>query len=293
MTYAMTGQADRIVVTRWRAGQTPRSDLVTHTEHVLGFVVDGACVMECGCTANAAAGDLIVVPAGVPHRGRAASATDCWTVGFCATCLGLDETQRLMSPFARVRRGGVPVATVAAGRRRKVVRLFRELDEEGQRAAPESPELSKALLFLLLGEAVRATNGRTEPVSEGSLSARALEYIQKNATSGISLRDVARVVHRTPAHLAATVKAETGHTVGAWITSARLAEAAAGLRHTDLSLQDIAEQAGYQDTTHFIRQFKRAYGATPVAWRREQRRAPGATGAPAAHPWPSGRQRNT
>ncbi len=264
---------DRIVVTRWREGARVQSELVTHTEHVLGFVVDGDCVMECGCTANAAAGDLVVVPAGVPHRGHASGATDLWTVGFCASCLGLDETQRLMAPFARVRRGGVPVASVPPGRRRRVVRLFRDLAEEGRRAAPESPELTRALLLLLLGEAIRTTADDDHASAPGSLSALALEYIQRHATAGISLRDVAAYVHRTPAHVAAKVKGDTGHTVGEWITAARLAEAAARLRHTDASLAEIAEHTGYQDTTHFIRQFKKAYRTTPIAWRRTQRGA--------------------
>ena len=165
----------------------------------------------------------------------------------------------------------MPIASVAAGRRRKVARLYRELAEEERRAAPESPELSRALLFLLLGEAVRALPHTEGPVVPARLSALALEYNQKNATTGISLRDVARVVDRAPAHVATTVKADTGHTVGDWITAARLSEAAAQLRHTDASLNEVADHAGYQDTTHFIRQFKKAYGATPIAWRRKQR----------------------
>ena len=84
-------------------------------------------------------------------------------------------------------------------------------------------------------------------------------------------RDVAVAVHRTPAHVAATVKDATGYSVGAWISAGRVAEAASRLVHTDDSLDDIAHHVGWRDKTHFIRQFRNAYGATPAAWRREQR----------------------
>jgi AraC family transcriptional regulator, arabinose operon regulatory protein len=32
----------------------------------------------------------------------------------------------------------------------------------------------------------------------------------------------------------------------------------------------IVEELGWNDTTHFIRQFKKAYGDTPAAWRKKQ-----------------------
>ena len=40
----------------------------------------------------------------------------------------------------------------------------------------------------------------------------------------------------------------------------------------DRSLVAIAERIGWQDKTHFIRQFRKEYGQTPAAWRRAQAR---------------------
>ena len=47
-----------------------------------------------------------------------------------------------MSPFRRVRHGALPVIAIARSRRRRVLRLYRELAEECGRGAPESPELA-------------------------------------------------------------------------------------------------------------------------------------------------------
>ncbi|MFD1429226.1 helix-turn-helix transcriptional regulator [Lacticaseibacillus mingshuiensis] len=41
-----------------------------------------------------------------------------------------------------------------------------------------------------------------------------------------------------------------------------------------LSIAQVAQKVGYGDVTTFIRQFKRALGVTPGAWRKEERQAP-------------------
>ena len=176
-----------------------------------------------------------------------------------------------MSPFRRVRHGALPVVDVAKGRRRRVVRLYKDLAEEQERAAPESPELLRSLVTLVLGELCRAMPGERPSAGQGTLVADALGEIQRRCFEPISLRDVAKAVHRSPAHVASVVKRETGYSVGEWISSARVAEAASRLAHTDDSLDAIAEHVGWRDKTHFIRQFKKAYGVTPAAWRRSHR----------------------
>lgn len=243
---------------------------VTHTDHGLIYVVEGWERMIHGEPVSLSAGSLAVMPAGVPHRSLEGRDLEFWLVGFCAACQRLDESQPLMRPFRRVRRGALPIVAIAKGRRRRVVRLFRELEEELERDVPEAAELARSLLLLLLGEVARAMPGAEATAREGSLVANALEFIQRKCLEPISLRDVAAAVHRTPAHVAATVKRETGHSVGAWITAGRVAEAAVRLVHTDDPVDQIGRTVGWQDTTHFIRQFRKAYGQTPAAWRREQ-----------------------
>jgi len=242
----------------------------SHTEHGLTYLVDGWFEMEHGGAVRADAGTFTIVPAGVPHRALDGRDMDYWLVGFCATCLRLDERQPLMQPFRRVRHGALPVVTVPRARRPKVVRLYREIEEELGRAVPESPELVHSLVRLLLGELRRAMPGDT--VAAGGLVSDALAVIQRRCLEPISLRDVAAAVHRSPAHVASVVKKETGYSVGEWITAGRVAEAAVRLAHTDDPLATIAERVGWRDKTHFIRQFRKAYGVTPAAWRRGARR---------------------
>jgi AraC-like DNA-binding protein len=246
----------------------------SHTEHGLTYLADGWFRMVHGRRIEVRAGSFTLMPAGVPHQPLGGEGVTFWMVGFCASCLQLDESQLLMDPFRRVRLGALPVVPVARGRRRRVLRLYREMKEECERGAPESPELARSLLLLLLGEVRRGMHGGQGPevvAAEGSLVSDALGFIQRHALEPISLKDVAGAVCRTPAHVAETVKRETGFTVGTWIANARVAEAAARLVHTDDSLLAIAEHVGWKDKTHFIRQFRKAYGITPAAYRRDNR----------------------
>ncbi len=243
----------------------------SHTDHGLTLLLNGWFRMEHGLPIRAEADTVTVVPAGVPHRPLDGRDMEYWMVGFCASCVGLDETQLLMSPFRQVRQGATPVVTVSAKRRRRLIRLFRDLRDELDRAAPESAELGRSLLLLILGEVRRAMPGGEASAASGTLVGAALEHIQRHCLEPISLKDVAAAVYRTPAHVAAAVKKATGYSVGQWISAGRVAEAAARLAHTDESLDAIANHVGWQDKTHFIRQFRRAYGVTPAAWRRQQR----------------------
>jgi len=268
-----TGAGSSVVVIEDHVERFSPHPMTSHTEHGLTYLVEGWMQLEHGGTVEARPGTFTVVPAGVPHRPLAGRDMHYWMLGFCATCLTLDEGQALMSPFRRVRQGALPVLTVPKGRRRHVVRLYRELAAEQRRGVPETPELVRSLVLLLLGEVRRALPGDPSPVASGTLVSDALETIQRRCLEPISLADVAAAVHRSPAHVASVVKKATGYSVGDWIRAGRVAEAAARLSHTDEPLQVIAERVGWRDKTHFIRQFRKAYGVTPAVWRGQNRDA--------------------
>lgn len=243
----------------------------SHTEHVLVYVATGQLVLEHGSSIEVMPGSMVLVPAGVPHRVLRGIDMDVWGVSFCATCLRLDESLPLMIPFLRVRRGALPIVPIPKTRQHRVLQLYHELQEESKQALPESLDLVRSLLLVLLREAQRGMPGMRVPSSSGGLVSDALTFIQQHCFEPISLRHVAGAVHRTPAHVAATVKQATGYSVGQWINAGRVAEAATRLVHTEAPIGEIANQIGWQDKTHFIRQFRRAYGMTPAAWRRRHR----------------------
>ncbi|NVB40960.1 helix-turn-helix domain-containing protein [Pseudenhygromyxa sp. WMMC2535] len=245
----------------------PRS----HTDHVLTYVAAGSLEMNLGETVVAEPGSILLLPAGTPHEPLGGEDLELWMVRFCASCFVLDEDQPLMAAFHRVRRGALPMVLIPRERRRRVLDLLADLASEQHAGHPESRELLRCMLLLLLAEVRRAMPAAPLPARASSFVPDALAFIQRNGLQDISLRDVAAAVGRAPAHVAATIKRQTGYTVGAWISSIRLAEATSRLVHTDDSIAEIAQAVGWADQTHFIRQFRKAYATTPAAWRREHR----------------------
>lgn len=250
---------------------TSPAPVAVHVEHGLIFVQDGWFTMEQRYAALSLPGSVTVVPAGVPHRPLAGEKLDYWLLGFSAGSFGFDEAQAIMRPFAEVRLGAVPVIALDNQAQQRIQVWFKTLAQETDVQTPESTEVQRSLIALILAEVARATPVAGSRVPKSALVGKALRYIQLHSLTPISLADVAAAVGRTAPHVAAVVKSDTGFTVGMWITSARVAKAAQLLQHTDMAIDQIAPHIGWQDTTHFIRQFRKIYGMTPAVWRRNLR----------------------
>ncbi|MGH1344241.1 MAG: helix-turn-helix domain-containing protein [Nannocystales bacterium] len=250
-----------------------------HTGHVqhygctLAYVLDGEAELEIGRIVRALPGSMIVLPTGTPHRGIRRKDMDAWGLSFCPSCHDLSETA-WMTPFQAVRRGASPVVTIPEARRPAVQSMFEGLHDELTLATAQASELGASWLRLILGELRRAAPSGSTAGRADSLCTRALTFIEAHAFEKISLRDVATAVHCTPSHLATVMKQETSQTVGDWLAAIRVSSAANWLLHSDAPLEEIAQRVGWGDRTHFTRQFRKAYGHTPAAWRESMRHKP-------------------
>ena len=241
----------------------------SHTEHVISFVDQGHMRIEQGQAINISPGMLVLVPAGVPHSQFSGKNVGAWWVSFCTSCLDLSESHSLMAPFGQVRLGALAVFSLPKPRQKYLVSLMQALKKEGQINGPDSPEVMKCLLMLILNEVKQARSALVDTPAEGNNRvSQALAFIQKNSLTAISLKDVASHLNLSPAYLATKVKKSTGYSVGEWINRNRLTHACSRLMHTDEKIDSIAHQVGWADVTHFIRMFKKSYGQTPAAWRK-------------------------
>lgn len=103
------------------------------------------------------------------------------------------------------------------------------------------------------------------------LSQRALETIAERFREPIGLGELSQALGYTPAYLTSTLRRETGRTVLQWIIHHRLEEAKRLMSETDWSGQQIAQDVGYTNYSHFLRQFRQAHGVPPSAWRSPNR----------------------
>lgn len=95
------------------------------------------------------------------------------------------------------------------------------------------------------------------------------DFIEAHYHQGITLCDVAEAVGYSPAYLTNRVARQTGETVNSWIVKRRMAGARLLLQNSDRTIEKIAKALGYQDVSHFSRQFRQHHGLPPQAWRKE------------------------
>ena len=94
---------------------------------------------------------------------------------------------------------------------------------------------------------------------------------------------MARQLSVSPGYLQAMYKKEFGVSCIDDVIDARLRKAQEILSYTDDSIADVAAACGYRNVEHFIRQFRKAFGVTPAAFRKARRAAP-LTDAPRSGP---------
>ena len=103
-------------------------------------------------------------------------------------------------------------------------------------------------------------------------SVRILREIEERLAEMIRIPDLA-AAHGLSRHaLYRLFSEELGTTPTAYITARRLARAAAMLTEGDDPIAAVAAAVGFDDYSYFIRVFRREYGMTPLAYRREQRK---------------------
>jgi AraC family transcriptional regulator len=104
-------------------------------------------------------------------------------------------------------------------------------------------------------------------LSERKLRA-ALEYIEENPDSELTLDAIAAVAHLSPYHFARMFKTSTGLPPHQYVITRRVERAKRLLRDGgELTLAQVAARSGFWDQGHFSRHFKRLVGVSPKRFR--------------------------
>ena len=96
------------------------------------------------------------------------------------------------------------------------------------------------------------------------------QLVEKNFTQWHQVADYAKPLGWTEKSLTRAAMEAAGVNAKAFIASRISLEAKRLLVHTNLSVTLIAESLGFEESTNFIKFFKREVGCTPVEFRRQQ-----------------------
>ena len=103
---------------------------------------------------------------------------------------------------------------------------------------------------------------------QDALLSRLLDYIREDLRRDHSLDELAGRVAMSRRSFTRRFQKATGMTVGAWLDAERLRRAKDLLESTSLSIDQVAEQAGYRTAVSFRQSFNRAFQVSPREWRR-------------------------
>ena len=93
-----------------------------------------------------------------------------------------------------------------------------------------------------------------------------LGYIKSDCKNA-NLTKIAKDTHQSVSVLSKLIRQKTGDTFKELLQQRRFETAAHLLKETDLAVEEIALDVGYENLSYFFRQFKSRYGVTPRAYR--------------------------
>lgn len=243
---------------------------VIHPHASIALYLRGSTTLWCGTTYQLERADVILIPQGMPHYTITWEQPHILGLALCSSCMRSVGGRLLVEMLTQVSKGASARRTLEVSACLKLETRLRDLAQELEGDAPLRELAIEGHLALIATALERAipTPGDLRTETRGpTLCARALSFVTQHAREGISLVDVARHVHRSPAHTSAVIKAQTGRTVVDWITHTRLSSACQLLLDTDDTVESIAARVGFKSPSHFHRTFRRIHRATPGAWR--------------------------
>lgn len=153
-----------------------------------------------------------------------------------------------------------------------ITELTKELETEFCSARLNRERLIELKFEELLMKLGRAVSGETEPEFDIETNEK-FRYLRGKMFAGLQekwpVERMAREVGFSESRFYSIYKAIYGITPTADLIEARISSAKNMLQFGDKKVEEIAYLLGYDNTTHFIRQFKKQTGYSPAAYRKK------------------------
>ena len=94
------------------------------------------------------------------------------------------------------------------------------------------------------------------------------EYLMKNYQQEINLEEIAGLVHMAPASVCRFFKSSTGMTIFEYLNKIKIDYSCRLLLNTDLNVVNISYDCGFNNLSHFNKQFRKFIRQTPSQYRK-------------------------
>ena len=128
--------------------------------------------------------------------------------------------------------------------------------------------LKELIIRLLQTEAKHSILHATSDTCNNNRMAHVVDYIKKNITHKLTIKELADKAFMSPSHFHRRFKDYVGQSPVAFILHERIRFSIKLMMNSTLSLHEIATLAGFNTPAYFTRQFKRIMRVSPNAYRK-------------------------
>lgn len=224
-------------------------------------------------------GQLFVIPIGVSHVFRPASADVAKEPLIIYNCIFTDELIESFIPFVIDK----PIITfmkelIEEGLRYYAVsdvdaameKLFLSLYREYSLQQSGSSTYLNSLFLQLIITMYRFKHNEIKALpSKQDRFVQVLLYIEQNYAMELTLSHLTEQFQWSERHFQRLFKQHTNQSFHSYLQSLRIRKSCEQLRNSQLKISRIAESVGYKDINSFIGLFKRMIGQTPSSYRQQ------------------------
>lgn len=246
-----------------RASGPAPNQSATHRHETLEIycIPEGSCHYDIdGHSFSLEAGDLLLIPPGIPHK------TDRYSRLY--TRLLINCTEEYVPHSVRPLLSSGPSLYRDPALLAETDRIFEKIESEYKNGDALSTDALRCYVGELLILLARSQS-KTQSTTAKSPVERTVAYIRENYMTEISLPMLAKLHAITPDHLSRTFKKETGYGISEYLTLVRLQKAEFMLKNEPgRTVSEIAFACGFNDSNYFSDKFKKIYGVTPSSVRK-------------------------
>lgn len=217
-----------------------------------------------GKTYELKAGDLVFVDSMEPHTHRTSKhSKENWNI-LWAQFNGI--TAR--GYYSQFKTRDIPV--LDASKNPKIQLLMEKLLSANKSKSIGAEFLSSRILVELLTEILFTAGAVVSPkINMPQFIQTALADIDAHFPENLSLEYFSDKLRLSKYHFAKEFKKYTGYSPVEYIINTRINHAKEYLQYSDLTITDISEAVGFNNTCHFINMFKQKVGITPLKFRKQ------------------------
>ena len=150
-----------------------------------------------------------------------------------------------------------------------VLFLWRQLIDEKNKAGNDHAELQSYLLRTLCLYLDKAVNETFERNNSSFTASRIKRYIERHACKTFKVADAAAYVGLSVSRSSRLFKQYYNKTIMQYALEYRLQNTVDRMKHTTMTLEEIADSCGFGSYTFFHKSFKARYGLSPTEFRNQ------------------------